>query len=93
VLFRSLLDIISPRDAFVPCGNNLCATHDSAKTWQTLKSNLNFSSADGIEYVAQYKFVSSTMGWAITMVGARSALWKTVDGGVTWNKLSPILVP
>jgi photosystem II stability/assembly factor-like uncharacterized protein len=84
-----LVDFVSPMDAFVTCGNDLCVTHDADKTWQTLKSNLNFAYVDGSAYVWQFDFVSPTTGWAITTDGNTYALWKTTDGGKTWGELKP----
>ncbi len=89
---QDVVDFVSPQDAFVPCGNFLCATHDGARTWQTLKSNLNMAYADGIEYVELIDFINATTGWAITS-GSNSRLWKTMDGGVTWQILSASILP
>lgn len=86
------VQILSPTDAFVRCGRNLCATHDGAQTWQTLPDNLNFDSAQGgPDYVSQFSFVSPTSGWAISGDSPASSLWKTTDGGVSWTKLTPRL--
>jgi photosystem II stability/assembly factor-like uncharacterized protein len=80
------------QDAFVRCGRNLCATHDGAQTWVTLPDNLNFdSTVGGPDYVSQFQFINPTNGWAVVGEGAAAALWKTVDGGATWTKLSPTL--
>jgi len=88
------VQILSPTDAFVRCGKNLCATHDGAQSWQTLPDNLNFDSAQGgPDYVSQYSFVSPTSGWAISGEGETANLWKTTDGGASWTKLAPSLNP
>lgn len=86
------VQILSPKDAFVRCGRNLCATHDGAQTWQTLPDNLNFDSAQGgPDYVSQFSFVSPTSGWAISGDSPATTLWRTTDGGVNWTKLAPSL--
>jgi photosystem II stability/assembly factor-like uncharacterized protein len=87
------VDFVSPQLAFAACADTLCVTQDSAQTWQTLKTNLHFAYADGIEYVSQFEFVDSKTGWAITTDGTVSSLWKSVDGGANWTKLSPTLLP
>ena len=90
---QSLVDIVSPQVVFFPCGSDLCVKQDGGKTWQILKSNLNFNPNNGAEYVQTIDFVSSTTGWAITTDGTNDNLWKTLDGGVTWQKLSPVILP
>lgn len=88
-----LVKFVSQQDGFARCGNDLCATHDGAQTWKTLPPGLNFSSTSGGDYVFHYNFVDAVTGWAITTDGTTATLWKTVDGGKTWNKLAPVLVP
>jgi photosystem II stability/assembly factor-like uncharacterized protein len=87
------VQILSPKDAFVRCGRNLCSTQDGAQTWQTLPDTLNFDSAQGgPDYVTQFSFVSPTSGWAISGEGSAISLWRTTDGGISWTKLAPRLV-
>jgi len=86
-------DFVSLQDGFARCGIDLCATHDGAQTWKTLHSSLNFSTNSNTDYVFHFDFVSATTGWAITTDGTVATLWKTVDGGTSWTKLAPTLVP
>jgi photosystem II stability/assembly factor-like uncharacterized protein len=86
-------DFVSLQDGFTRCGIDLCATHDGAQTWKTLHSSLNFSTNSNTDYVFHFDFVSATTGWAITTDGTVATLWKTVDGGTSWTKLAPTLVP
>jgi photosystem II stability/assembly factor-like uncharacterized protein len=86
------VEFFSPQLAFAVCADTLCVTQDGAQTWQTLKTNLHFAYADGIDYVSQFEFVSTTIGWAIRTNESVHTLWKTTDGGVTWVKLSPSLL-
>ena len=90
---QDLIDFVSPQTAFVPCGSDLCATNDGGRTWQTVKSNLNYSAESGTEYVQRMDFVDSNTGWAITTNGNDYNLWKTLDGGASWEKLSSTIVP
>jgi hypothetical protein len=87
VYLNNIVDFVSLQDNFATCGNDLCATHDGAHTWQPLHSNLDF------DYVTKIDFVSPSTGWAITTDDSSSSLWKTVDGGASWIKLSPTLIP
>ncbi|HTX92492.1 MAG TPA: hypothetical protein VMC09_14870 [Anaerolineales bacterium] len=91
--WMSRVDFATSRDAFVACGNALCASHDGTVTWQALTSNLNFAYADGTVYVSHFQFIDSSQGWAITTDGTNYNLWKTTDGGQTWTELSPSLIP
>jgi photosystem II stability/assembly factor-like uncharacterized protein len=89
-----VLDFVSPMDAFVACGNDLCVTHDGAQTWQKMTSNLNFVYAEGKKYVEWFNFVSPTAGWAITSDDSNQyTVWRTPDGGVTWKEITPRLLP
>jgi WD40 repeat protein len=84
---NTIVDFVSLQDIFAACGNDLCATHDGAHTWQTLHSNLDF------ENVTEIYFASSSVGWAIATDGSSSGLWKTIDGGGSWTEISPTLIP
>jgi photosystem II stability/assembly factor-like uncharacterized protein len=84
VNLNTMVDFVSLQDIFAACGNDLCATHDGAHTWQTLHSNLDFDN------VTEIDFAGPSVGWAIATDGSSYSLWKTIDGGVSWTKLSPI---
>jgi len=88
----SSITFISSQDAFAVCGTSLCITHDGAHTWQTLTSNLNFGISDSREYVEQFSFITHSIGWALTVYNGLHALWKTTDGGLTWEELKPVIV-
>jgi photosystem II stability/assembly factor-like uncharacterized protein len=91
LMFESV-QVLSMQDIFVRCGRDLCVTHDGAQTWVTLPDTLNFdSTVGGPDYVSQFQFIDPATGWAVSGEGAGSILWKTVDGGATWTKLSPVL--
>jgi photosystem II stability/assembly factor-like uncharacterized protein len=94
----ALVDFFSARDGFLASQGVLYATHDSAATWQVV--NPSFGSLFPGEELWQLDFVSNTTGWALSAIPNVShryqsvlTWWRTVDGGVTWTRLSPILVP
>ena len=82
-----MVDFVSLQDIFAICGNDLCATHDGAHTWQLLHSNLDFDNVPEID------FTSPSIGWAIATDGSSYNLWKTIDGGARWTELLPTLIP
>jgi hypothetical protein len=84
------VQIVSPGAIFVLCGNALCASLDGAQTWQTLASNLDFTQSDS-RSVSAINFVDASTGWALILENHASALYKTADGGITWNRLTPML--
>ena len=90
---HSVIDFVSSQDAFVPCGEDLCVTNDGLQTWRALHANLNFTYSEANpEYVQQFDFISPLMGWAISTNGDTYSLWKTSDGGHTWEKLNPLFM-
>jgi len=91
-LFDSV-DAVSPQDVYIACGGNLCVTHDGGQTWARLHSGLNFSASDTGESVSQFDFVSPATGWALSGKAGSFSLYETQDGGESWAKLSPGLLP
>jgi photosystem II stability/assembly factor-like uncharacterized protein len=87
----SSVAFLSPQDAFAVCGITLCVTHDGAQTWQTLSTNLNFGYSDSQEYVEKFHFIAPSLGWALTVYNDAHTLWKTTDGGKTWEKIEPVI--
>lgn len=86
------VQVLSPKVAFARCDSNLCSTSDGAQTWKKLPDSLNFDqSAGGSDYVSQVSFVDPSTGWALTGESGATTLWKSTDGGASWNKLSPSL--
>ena len=86
------VQILSAKDAFVVCGQNLCSTNDGAQTWKTLPASLNFDQSTGAaDAVTQFNFIDPANGWAISGQSGASSLWHSTDGGSTWVKMSPTL--
>lgn len=80
-------DFIDVSHGWVVSGNNnnvLYTTSDSGQHWTKLSPGTNFTN------IASLDFVTSEVGWAISNDGTHPAiLLKTINGGVTWTKVSP----
>ncbi len=91
VLFLSL------RDAVLRCGTNLCVTHDSGKHWQTF--DFGISMPTGTEYtVSRLDFSDPYTGWFLLNTYDEQFVWhprlfRTKDGGATWEEISPVINP
>jgi photosystem II stability/assembly factor-like uncharacterized protein len=85
------IDFVTQQDAFAICGAQLCVTHDGAQTWQMLESNLDFSLT--MEHNTTIEFLNITTGWAIEFDSGIWKVYKTIDGGITWEMMMPIILP
>ncbi len=90
--YSDRVDFVSMDDAFVACGEALCATHDGGKTWQTISSNLHFQSGQD-RLLSALDFLDVHTGWAVISQPDGSArLYKTTDGGASWTSLEAHIV-
>ena len=87
----SQVQIVSPEDIYVLCGNALCASHDGAQAWQSVASNLDFTQTD-TRSVAALDFINASTGWVQIQDNGTNSLHKTTDGGATWTMLNPLLI-
>jgi len=87
------LEFVSDQDIFVCCGKDLCVSHNGARSWQTLSSNLIFGDSMIENHADSPDFVDALKGW--TLVGAGGGgrtLWCTTDGGLSWQALTPVFI-
>ncbi len=91
--YHPQLDIVSVKDWFVPCGSNLCVTHDGALGWLTITPGIDFGREGTDRYLTQLAFVDVSHGWAIISDKDTSHLYRTMDGGSTWDELPVNVLP
>jgi photosystem II stability/assembly factor-like uncharacterized protein len=89
---------ISAREGFLTSQGVLYATHDAAATWKVV--NPLFDAVFQGEELHSLDFVSATAGWAQSIAPCDlewyqcTRTWRrTTDGGLTWTRLTPLLVP
>lgn len=96
-LTKNDFDIISLNDIVVRSGGNLNVTHDGARTWQTVKPNIDFGLEGSRRDVTQMDFVDVMHGWIIISDNSKFSrygnfsLYKTSNGGKTWMEL-PLII-
>jgi len=81
---RGQFDIVSARDIFVCNGANLYVTHDAAKSWQTIKPNIDFDRTSSHGEVYRIDFVDARHGWAViydNFPHPKYYLYETSDAG------------
>jgi photosystem II stability/assembly factor-like uncharacterized protein len=78
--------VASAADFFVWDGSApLNVSHDGGVTWLTFTPNVNIK-----DNMVSLQFVNATTGWALTSdVNYHRMLYRTTDGGETWNVLIP----
>jgi photosystem II stability/assembly factor-like uncharacterized protein len=78
-------DFVSETTGFAWNGSSFYATNDSAQTWATVTPDVAFSAG-----FAGMDFVSPRVGFVLyDDAGGNHAIYKTLDGGATWNTLGP----
>jgi photosystem II stability/assembly factor-like uncharacterized protein len=83
---EGLFSIASATEFFVwDGGSSLKVTHDAGASWSTVMPNINIQGT-----ISSMEFVNANTGWVITSDSSNNkSLYKTIDGGKTWNILNP----
>jgi len=75
--------VVSQNDLFVWFAGELSVSHDGGQTWTSMTPNLSWDFS-----TFQFQFVDTQTGWAVTSASnGHTSLYKTIDGGQTWNVL------
>jgi len=80
-------------------GPNLYVTSDGARSWRTLKPNIDFGLEGSQWDLSRMDFVDATHGWVVISEiikdypYSRFLSYKTSDGGATWTELPLKIVP
>ena len=97
--FGSHVDVVSSKDVFVRGGLNLYVTRDGARSWRTIKPNIDFGLEGSKWDVSRMDFVDANHGWIVISDNRTFAsfgnypLFKTSDGGSSWTELPLKIVP
>jgi photosystem II stability/assembly factor-like uncharacterized protein len=78
------VDLIDPTHWRLADGTVLVATDDAGNHWRTTTPNVNMKDSYGA--LAELKFLSTDVGWAIPGPNGGALSW-TTDGGATWKPI------
>jgi photosystem II stability/assembly factor-like uncharacterized protein len=84
----SSIQVDSSHDVYIICGNALCTSHDRARTWQTVSSDLDFTTTD-TRSVSALNFVDSNTGWVLVLITRRPAFIRPQTGASVGTCLHP----
>ncbi len=88
-VFTPETNLLSMTDVIVRCGQELCLTQDAGKSWTTITPNIDMGGDGPSRHLRQLDFVDVKTGWAVAYDNnGRLGLYRTTDGGATWNLLS-----
>jgi Sortilin, neurotensin receptor 3, len=87
----SIQDNLS-QDIFVVGEKNLYTSHDRARTWQSVASDLDFT-ATNTRSITGLDFVNERTGWVLLMENEVTNLYQTKDGGAHWTLITPLQIP
>jgi hypothetical protein len=74
------------QDLFFVCGNDICASHNGALTWERIPSILNWNTREFADSVIAFDFGDPSTGWALVRNPNESRhIVKTEDGTYRWN--------
>jgi photosystem II stability/assembly factor-like uncharacterized protein len=93
------INFVPAKNVFLHGGAHLYVTHNGAKSWQTIKPNIDFDRTISNGGVSQIDFVDARHGWAVIydtfnyFPFDKYYLYKTSDGGATWMELPLKIAP
>ncbi len=82
------VDLVAMDYVVAQCGRDLCVTRDGAQTWSAIQPNIDFGLRGSQRELVQIDFIDPNNGWAVVRDGDRYELYRSTDGGYTWNLLS-----
>ena len=76
------IQFLDARQGWMIGGKSIYATQDGGKSWKELAK---------LNWTGQPNFATAKTGWVIAKAGVSLALVKSIDGGVTWAEITPVL--
>lgn len=73
-------DFLSAQEAILYNGEQFYVTRDAAATWSVVPPNIVFGDSFGT-----MDFVNLLSGWVVTVAEDQHSLYRTSDGGATWQ--------
>ena len=61
------------------------------KIWQTNNQAASVAPIADLPWTGTFNFINSQMGWAVSHDGGETSLYRTIDSGKTWEKISPVI--
>jgi photosystem II stability/assembly factor-like uncharacterized protein len=78
------IDFAPQSNGFFWSNTELFTSRDDGITWESVQQNMKF---DGELVLMDFK--DSLTGWALFFENEKTVLYKTIDGGFHWERLSP----
>jgi photosystem II stability/assembly factor-like uncharacterized protein len=75
-----LVSLVSAQDWVIWDGGALRFTHDAGQTWPEIAPDINLD-----QKITALQFIDLQNGWALSMEGETTRLYRTGDGGKTWQ--------
>lgn len=81
------MQVLNEREIWLLGGEKMWRTRDGGRNWQALNDGRNGRRV--IDWIRQYQFINSDVGWLLAYSEGTSHLYKSADGGETWAHVTP----
>ena len=77
------VSVPTKNDFIIWDGGTLHVSHDAGQSWKEITPNINLN-----QKIGSLQFINPLVGWALSFDGKTSQIYRTSDGGQTWERLS-----